>query len=436
MKSMKAKSLQIILLFGLAAALLPLTGRAQSQLVDCVCLAKLQALQTNACLATIPDLCALVGPCLLSPPPLQCSQTPPPGGQVGPGTYPITVTFTDSQGLQQVCNVGFVVTPLASCVFTLNCASNKTVECGTQWNFNPPTWTNACVPPPGTPSNGVILTIVSTITNGTCPQVITRTWQGMDDCGYHAQCSQTVTVVDTTAPVLSCSCLTNSAVYPVTLTVIACTGTIPDLCLPASVCASDNCGLVGCSQSPPAGTGVGIGVHPITVTVYDCASNAASCVVNFTVIAPAGGCAFSLICSSNKTVECGTQWNFNPPTWTNACVPAAGTVSNGVLTVSQARPETIQMMGVTLPPSMGMATAINFQSAGSGKVAATGDFVMVADEVNKVARTLRQHGIEIAALHNHMLHGSPELYFMHFWAVGDAAKISAGLKAALADVKH
>jgi len=112
-----------------------------------------------------------------------------------------------------------------------------------------------------------------------------------------------------------------------------------------------------------------------------------------------------------------------------------GTVTNGVLALSQPRPETIQMMGVTLPPSMGMATAINFQSVGPGKVAATGDFVMIADEVTKVARALRQHDIAIAALHNHMLHGSPELYFMHFWAVGDAGKIASGLKAALAEVK-
>ena len=72
-----------------------------------------------------------------------------------------------------------------------------------------------------------------------------------------------------------------------------------------------------------------------------------------------------------------------------------GTVTNGVLGLSQPRPETIQMMGVTLPPSMGMATAINFQSAGGGKVAATGDFVMIADEVNHVARALR------AARHRH-----------------------------------
>jgi Domain of Unknown Function (DUF1259) len=112
-----------------------------------------------------------------------------------------------------------------------------------------------------------------------------------------------------------------------------------------------------------------------------------------------------------------------------------GTVTNGVLALSQPRPETIQMMGVTLPPSMGMATAINFQSAGGGKVVATGDFVMLADEVNKVARALREHDIAVTALHNHMLHGSPELYFMHFWGEGNATAVASGLKAALAALK-
>lgn len=113
-----------------------------------------------------------------------------------------------------------------------------------------------------------------------------------------------------------------------------------------------------------------------------------------------------------------------------------GTVTNGVLALSVPRPETIQMMGVTLPPSMGMATAINFQSAGAGKVAATGDFVMIADEVNRVARQLRQHNIGITALHNHMLHGTPELYFMHFWGEGDAQSIASGLKAAIGELKR
>jgi hypothetical protein len=108
-----------------------------------------------------------------------------------------------------------------------------------------------------------------------------------------------------------------------------------------------------------------------------------------------------------------------------------GTVTNGVLAVSFPRPEKITMMGMELPPSMGMATAMSFQSAGNGRVAATGDFVMIGDEVNPVARALRQHGIMIAALHNHMIHGTPELYFMHFWAVDTADRVAAGLRAAV-----
>jgi hypothetical protein len=112
-----------------------------------------------------------------------------------------------------------------------------------------------------------------------------------------------------------------------------------------------------------------------------------------------------------------------------------GMLTDGVLALSQPRPETIQMMGVTLPPSMGMATSISFQSAGPGRVAATGDFVMLGDEVNKVARALRAHDISITALHNHMLNGTPELYFMHFWGEGDAAAVASGLKAALAELK-
>jgi biotin operon repressor len=108
-----------------------------------------------------------------------------------------------------------------------------------------------------------------------------------------------------------------------------------------------------------------------------------------------------------------------------------GTVRGGVLAIAVPRPEKITMMGVELPPSMGMATALNFQDAGAGTVAGTGDFVMIGDEVNKVARALRAHGIEITALHNHMIHGSPELFFMHFWALGTPQEVGAGLKAAV-----
>ncbi len=106
-----------------------------------------------------------------------------------------------------------------------------------------------------------------------------------------------------------------------------------------------------------------------------------------------------------------------------------GTVRGGVLAISVPRPEKIMMMGIELPPAMGMATAINVQSAGGGKVAATGDFVMTDDEVNPIAKALRTHGIAVAALHSHMLHGTPMLYFMHFWAEDMPANVGAGLKA-------
>ena len=82
-------------------------------------------------------------------------------------------------------------------------------------------------------------------------------------------------------------------------------------------------------------------------------------------------------------------------------------------------------------PAMGMATALNFQSDGAGKVAATGDFVMIDDEVNPIAKALRAHGIAITALHSHMIHGTPVLYFMHFWAHDTGANVAVGLKAAV-----
>jgi len=112
-----------------------------------------------------------------------------------------------------------------------------------------------------------------------------------------------------------------------------------------------------------------------------------------------------------------------------------GTVRGVVLGVSVPRRETIRMHGVELPPSMGMATALNFQSAGDGKVVATGDYVLTADEVNPVARALRQHGVGITSLHSHMTHGDPVLHFMHFWAHDTAERVAAALKAGLEAMK-
>jgi len=87
--------------------------------------------------------------------------------------------------------------------------------------------------------------------------------------------------------------------------------------------------------------------------------------------------------------------------------------------------------GTVIPPAMGVAQAINFQGTGGGKAAITGDFVLIASEVNPVIKALRDNGMEVTALHSHMLTDSPHLFFMHFWANDDAQKLAKGLRAAL-----
>lgn len=109
----------------------------------------------------------------------------------------------------------------------------------------------------------------------------------------------------------------------------------------------------------------------------------------------------------------------------------AGKVNGGVYQVSVPRAETIRDAGMEVPTSMGLATAINFQPTGGGKAAITGDFVMIASEVNPVIRALRDNGIEVTSLHNHLLADEPRLFFMHFWANDAAAKLARGLRAAL-----
>lgn len=111
-----------------------------------------------------------------------------------------------------------------------------------------------------------------------------------------------------------------------------------------------------------------------------------------------------------------------------------GSVNGGVYQVGVPRADTVAMDGVAVPPAMGVATAINFQPTGGGKAAVTGDFVLLAAEVNPVIQALRANGIEVTALHSHMLGESPRLYFMHFWANDDAVKLAHGLGTALTRV--
>jgi hypothetical protein len=115
----------------------------------------------------------------------------------------------------------------------------------------------------------------------------------------------------------------------------------------------------------------------------------------------------------------------------DAVIGAKGTNNGGVYQFSIPRNESIKEGGMELPPSMGTAIAINFQPTGAGRAAITGDFVLVGTEVNPVLKSLRQDGIEVTALHSHMVDESPRLYFMHFWANDEAKKLARALRGAL-----
>jgi hypothetical protein len=110
-----------------------------------------------------------------------------------------------------------------------------------------------------------------------------------------------------------------------------------------------------------------------------------------------------------------------------------GQANSGVYQFNVPRRDAVKMdgMDMTPPAPMGVAIGINFQPTGNGKAAITGDFVMTSEEVNPVIKALRANGIEVTALHSHMLDEQPRLFFMHFWANDDAIKLAKGLRAAL-----
>jgi hypothetical protein len=112
-----------------------------------------------------------------------------------------------------------------------------------------------------------------------------------------------------------------------------------------------------------------------------------------------------------------------------------GKNNNGVYQFGVPKAGQITAEGKALSPAMGVANAINFQPTGDGKAAISGDFVAAATEVEPLLNALQANGIEVTALHNHMLDDEPRLFFVHFWANDDAVKLARGLRAGL-DAVH
>ena len=132
-----------------------------------------------------------------------------------------------------------------------------------------------------------------------------------------------------------------------------------------------------------------------------------------------------LISASAQTQSTNTDWSA-----VETILGTTGKHNGNLLQYSFPRNEKLTESGMEMPAYMGMATGINFQMAET-KAAITGDFVLLADEVNPVVKALTENGIQVTAIHNHMLYDNPRLFMLHFWAVDEPGKLAKGLKAAL-----
>jgi hypothetical protein len=115
----------------------------------------------------------------------------------------------------------------------------------------------------------------------------------------------------------------------------------------------------------------------------------------------------------------------------DAAIGRKGNANSGVYQFGIPRADSIKMDGMDVPGAMGTAIGINFQPTGGGKAAITGDFVALSSELNPLITALRDNGIEVTAIHNHMISEEPRTFFVHFWANDDALKLANGLGAAL-----
>jgi hypothetical protein len=118
----------------------------------------------------------------------------------------------------------------------------------------------------------------------------------------------------------------------------------------------------------------------------------------------------------------------------DAAIGRKGKANGGVYQFGIPRGDSIKMDGMAVPAAMGTAIAINFQPTGGGKAAITGDFVALSSELNPLITALRDNGIEVTAIHNHMVGEEPRAFFVHFWANDDALKLANGLGAVLKTV--
>jgi len=108
-----------------------------------------------------------------------------------------------------------------------------------------------------------------------------------------------------------------------------------------------------------------------------------------------------------------------------------GELAKGVYKYTIGRPDVaLQEHGIPVSSFMGFNTWAAWQGTDE-KAAVAGDFTMLENEVEPVIKALIENGIEVVAVHNHMVHEQPRIFFLHYWGVGPAEKLAKGFSAAL-----
>lgn len=115
----------------------------------------------------------------------------------------------------------------------------------------------------------------------------------------------------------------------------------------------------------------------------------------------------------------------------DAAMGVKGTADGEIYKCAYVRRETIADGPVILPPGLGATTSVNFQPLGGGRAALSGDLVMIAKEVQPVLVALRRGGVELVEVHHHNLTDEPRLFFVHYWAVGDAVGLAKAIRRAV-----
>jgi hypothetical protein len=109
----------------------------------------------------------------------------------------------------------------------------------------------------------------------------------------------------------------------------------------------------------------------------------------------------------------------------------SGSMNNGVYKITIGRPDVdLKEHGAPVSTFMGFNTWASWQGTPE-RAAVAGDFTMLEDEVAPVIKALVENDIEVVAVHNHMVHEEPRIFFLHYWGVGNAEKLAKGLKQAL-----